>query len=487
MTTGVLMILVLAVFLVLGIGAGLAMWIRARVRSRIVLIESSLHTESRRVETSLRTEVTSLRTDVERAETSLRKAIARNYVEDRLPLRPKHSRRSVLFLHQSYYHFLHLAAALRRRGWDAALVSIDPPDNPDQRFFHGEDVNLFSHDSEEFRARLHALHGVIQDRFRMVHFAGAGHMSLFPEHHVLTDSDCEAAWDFVEMKDRGVKVGYTISGCNDGIRQSVYKKHKNVCATCVWEFRPEVCSDARNAAWGNKLASVCDLVAVEAEYGHEWRNLPFVHREPLTMVLDPDRWKPDLEVPEEWRLPRADDELIVLHGFANVETRRGGGRDIKGSHAVVAAIDRLRAQGFRVRLEHPTNVHSRDMRFLQVQADIVVDQLNLGRYGAQARESMMLGKPTVCHIDRREPAGVPELTCWDECPLVDATEETIYPVLKRLVSSPEERERIGHASRSYAMKWHGADNAAERFERIYDRMMAKLPLNVSGAELKGVQ
>ena len=167
-------------------------------------------------------------------------------------------------------------------------------------------------------------------------------------------------------------------------------------------------------------------------------SLPFVHREPLTTALDPDRWNPDLEVPEAWRLERADGELIVVHGFGNAETRRTADRDIKGSHAVLAAIERLQSDGFKVRLEHPTNIPSRDMRFLQVQADVIVDQLNLGRYGAQAREGHDAGRaPTVCHINRREPAGVPELACWDECPLVDATEETIYSVLERLLSSPE--------------------------------------------------
>ena len=299
------------------------------------------------------------------------------------------------------------------------MISNFSPNNSDQQFFHGEDTNLFSEDPEEFRTRLNALHKLVPDRFHMVHFAGMHIMSLFPDNFHWTG----VPWDFLEWKRKGMKIGYTISGCNDGIRQSAYKKHKDACAKCVWKLRPDVCSDIRNKGWGDRLVAVCDLVAVEAEYGHEWRNRPFVHREPLTMVLDSDLWKPDLEVPEAWRLPRDDGELIVLHGYGNAAIRRAAGRDIKGTHAVLAAIDRLRSEGFKVRLEYPTNVPSRDMRFLQIQADIIVDQLNIGRYGAQAREGMMLGKPVVCHIDRREPAGVPELTCWDECPLVDATEE----------------------------------------------------------------
>ena len=48
---------------------------------------------------------------------------------------------------------------------------------------------------------------------------------------------------------------------------------------------------------------------------------------------------------------------------------------------------------------------NKDVRFIQVQADIVVDQLNYGRYGAQAREGMMLGRPTVCYINKSEPPG----------------------------------------------------------------------------------
>ena len=41
------------------------------------------------------------------------------------------ARRSVVFLHHAYYNFLYLAAALRKRGWDAICVNIDDPSSPD--------------------------------------------------------------------------------------------------------------------------------------------------------------------------------------------------------------------------------------------------------------------------------------------------------------------------------------------------------------------
>ena len=53
-------------------------------------------------------------------------------------------RRSVVFLHNSYYHFYYLARALRKRGWDAVTVSLEDPTGPNALYYHGEDLNLFS-------------------------------------------------------------------------------------------------------------------------------------------------------------------------------------------------------------------------------------------------------------------------------------------------------------------------------------------------------
>jgi glycosyltransferase involved in cell wall biosynthesis len=111
------------------------------------------------------------------------------------------------------------------------------------------------------------------------------------------------------------------------------------------------------------------------------------------------------------------------------------------------------------------------VRFLQVQADVIIDQLNYGRYGATAREGMMLGRPTICYLNPNEftPAGV--LSSIREVPLVSATEGTIYQVLKDLLLDPGKRRKIGETSRQYALKWHSADACAERYERIYDSVM----------------
>jgi glycosyltransferase involved in cell wall biosynthesis len=381
--------------------------------------------------------------------------------------------RSVVFLHNAYYNFLYLAKGLRARGWDAVSVSLEPPDGPNAQYYHGNDINLFDADGAQFAANVAAFFATVPQRFRMVHFYGRGHMSFFPTRYDRTNAYEVMPSDFIELRQKGVKIGYTISGCLDGVAQSsVARWSGGLCDKCVWQHDAAICSDRGNLAWGHKIAMFCDLIATEIFPALDYQAGPLCFREPLTSVLDQDFWHPDLAVPPQYRLERAPGEMIVYHAVGNFETRAVGGRNIKGSGAVIAAIERLRNEGMNVRLKFVSNVPNKDVRFLQVQADVIVDQLNHGRYGATAREGMMLGKPTICYINKGEPGPGDDLDSIRECPLVSANEETIYDVLKALLQDRGRRQEISRASRAYALKWHSIDACAARFERVYDALMA---------------
>lgn len=386
-------------------------------------------------------------------------------------------KRSVAFINNSYYNFFYLSGALRRRGWDALSVNLHSPSHPDSKYFHGHDLDLFDPVPEIFEKNLSEFHEETIQRFRLLHFYGRGAMSISP---ALYDRDMvfdSIPSDFLRLRQVGVKIGYSVSGCLDGVAQSsVHKWSGGACDRCVWQKNPRMCNDLGNLAWGHKVQMFADLVATEGFPALDWQGAgDKLVREPLTTALDPDFWRPDIEVPEKYRLRRAPGELIVYHGVGNYDTRGRNGRNIKGTGAVLAAIDKLRGEGMPVRLEFVTDVPSKDVRFIQVQADVIVDQLNHGRYGAQAREGLMLGRPTVCHINKSEPAGADRLQSIDTCPLVSANEDTIYAVLRDLLLDPSRRQAIGQASRAFAMKWHAADACAERFEVVYDRIMAGLP------------
>lgn len=395
-------------------------------------------------------------------------------------LRPKRDpavprRRSVLFVNPSYYNFHFLAGSLRKRGWDAVSMSIVDPTSEYAQHFHGHDWNLFEADANKQQQVLREHFQEAAERFDMFHFAGVGTLSFFPYNYDPTPNHDCVPWDVLDLKRRGAKIAYSITGCHDLITQSGFEAWSpGMCPKCAWRDRPEICSDHRMSAWGWKVVQLADLICIETDPPLDFRETAAVFREPLSFAVDPEFWRPELgqmvPVPDLWREPKADGEILIYHSVGNYEMRTRQGVNVKGTGAVVAAIDRLKAEGHPVRLLFRKDVPSVDNRWMLAQADIIVDQLNYGRYGATAREGMMLGRPVVGRVNKVEARGLPAVRAIAECPIVDASEETIYEVLRRLVMDSGERSRIGAVSRAHAMRWWSKDVLAERYERVYDHL-----------------
>ena len=283
-------------------------------------------------------------------------------------------------------------------------------------------------------------------------------------------------WDFLELRRHRVLIGFMPSGCLDGgLQSSIRDLSDNVCGRCVWELRPDVCNDSKNGVWNRYLSPLCDWVGLEGDYATPERVGRNTVCGPVASALDPIRWSPDLAVPAGRRIERQPGEVLVYHGVANYGLRRAEGRDIKGSGAVFAAVERLQNEGLPVRLIFASDIPSTEVRYVQVQADIVLDQLNYGRYGATAREAMMLGKPTICRLTPRQADGVEPLRALIDAPIVTATEGTVHDVLRGLVIDPQARAELGRRSRDFAIAWHGRDACAARYEAVIDRLHRGLP------------
>lgn len=389
-------------------------------------------------------------------------------------------RRNVIFLHNSYYHFYYLSRALRKRGWNAVTISYEDPEKGAHKiFYHGEDINIFHPNPVVLKAKARILHQWAVKNFKLLHFAGDGLMSFYPYNWFSDEPE-----DIVDWKRSGKKLAYTISGCKSCVSQTSFAKWsrleavRSACDSCRWQSEAEVCCDGNNLRWGQKVSNFCDLICAETSPALDYLAAKQTVFNPLTMCLDPEFWKPGLLIPDEFLIHRTGSELLIYHGVGNYEARlRGDGRNIKGTGAILAAIERIKSEGISVRLIFATDMKNQEVRYLQAQADVIVDQLILGEYGATAREGMMLGKPVICYLNKKgNEDGRYDMSWKDEVPLVTATEVTIYSVLKDLLLSPDKRERIGSASRKYAMKWHSADACAERYERVYDRLMQEKTL-----------
>jgi hypothetical protein len=181
--------------------------------------------------------------------------------------------------------------------------------------------------------------------------------------------------------------------------------------------------------------------------------------------LDLDVFNPNMAVPEMFRWPNSD-KVRILHSHS-LENRNLNDKNIKGTPFIIKSVENLKAQGYEVELVNISGVESKLMRFHQVQADIVVDQLIYGGYGSTAVECLALGKPVVCYVrDSWKDFLIRQFPEWKDCPIVSATPESIEMELKKLVENQLLREHIGRESRRFAEGFLDARKNVIEFEQV---------------------
>jgi glycosyltransferase involved in cell wall biosynthesis len=126
---------------------------------------------------------------------------------------------------------------------------------------------------------------------------------------------------------------------------------------------------------------------------------------------------------------------------------------VKGTAHVIAAVERLRAEGVALRFELVEGLPVAAAESVYRRAAIVVDQMLAGWYGGLAVEAMALGKPVVCAVREDALSYVPaDLAA--SLPVVRATPATLADVLRRLLHSPEQRLAAALAGRAFVERWH---------------------------------
>ncbi|WBY00713.1 glycosyltransferase [Ramlibacter tataouinensis] len=387
--------------------------------------------------------------------------------------------RRVLYSGQCYYNHWYLSRELRKLGWRADVLNWDP--NPaSQIYYHGEDfryVGVPEEDLQMLRFFVQALYG-----YDVFHFSNAHGISFGSALASIVTPLFGERGEIYLLKELGKKVAYTNNGCLDGVSQTAFSRWgpDSVCAICRWRNEPAVCSDELNLRWGRFRNSVSDYQCLLGGNRVDFNDDPRVHESPWVYCLDPDMWKPGLDIPEPFRIERRSEKTLLLyHAIGNKQDRTTDeGVNIKSSHVYLPLLQKLRDEGWDLELLEPTGVPNKDVRFIQAQADIFLEMLTFGWFGANAREAMMLGKPVVCFIrpewldSLREE--LPDYA--DELPIVSATPETVESVLVDLMGDEGKRREIGRRSREFMLRWHSAPVAAAKFEEIYGRLIAGEPL-----------
>jgi glycosyltransferase involved in cell wall biosynthesis len=176
---------------------------------------------------------------------------------------------------------------------------------------------------------------------------------------------------------------------------------------------------------------------------------------------DAIRWVPDAQViPPGIDLstiepvpPTGRDRPLVMHAPSS--------RTRKGTEHIVAACAEL-----NVDLEIVEGLDHREAFERYRRADVIVDQLNAGWYGVFAIEAMALGKPVVTFL-HDEAVQRTEEAFGVKVPIVNATKQTLAAALRPVAESPEERRRVGAASRAYVEQVHDLERVTDRLLALY--------------------
>jgi glycosyltransferase involved in cell wall biosynthesis len=85
---------------------------------------------------------------------------------------------------------------------------------------------------------------------------------------------------------------------------------------------------------------------------------------------------------------------------------------------------------------------------------------------------MALGKPVICYLRESDLKFIPE-EMKREIPIIEATPETVYQVLKTyLTVRREELQQIGRNGRSYVENWHDPLRIAARLKKDYEEILS---------------
>jgi hypothetical protein len=148
-------------------------------------------------------------------------------------------------------------------------------------------------------------------------------------------------------------------------------------------------------------------------------------------------------------------------------------RAVKGSDLIVAAADRLRAEGERFELVLVENMSHADARRAYERADLAIDQLFAGWYGGFAVEMMALGRPVLSYVREADLRFLPQGMAAD-LPVIPVKPQEVYEKLKDWVRAPRERlQEIGRRGRAYVERWHDPLRVAAILKADYEAALAR--------------
>jgi hypothetical protein len=159
---------------------------------------------------------------------------------------------------------------------------------------------------------------------------------------------------------------------------------------------------------------------------------------------------------------REDAPLSIVHAPTN--------RASKGTSIIVKVLDRI-AEKYKDSVEITLIENCPYLKALEMysRADIIIDQILIGWYGAVAVEAMKMGKPVISFICEEDLHFIPPQMARDcKDAIINANPETLSDRLTELIENPGLLEHYRSNGLSYVNRWHDPRYVAGITKKAYE-------------------
>ncbi|MEO8512666.1 MAG: hypothetical protein ABI543_03840 [Ignavibacteria bacterium] len=241
----------------------------------------------------------------------------------------------------------------------------------------------------------------------------------------------------------GKKTMVIFTGCDIRLPEKVEQFQWNPCRECTDNYKNFVgCVLATKPEKVKIIEDKFDLIACAEETAGALSRKYY----PTLFPIDVEKFKYAGTNPGK--------RLKILHAPSNPE--------YKGTRYIITAIEKLQSE-FDFEFNIVKDVKAEDLYREIERSDLIIDQMLVGFYGLFSIEAMAMGKPVVCYIREDILKNSP-----DDMPVINADPDTLYDVLKEILSSPNKLIQVGNNSRSYVERYHDAKIISEQYYKLLE-------------------
>lgn len=157
--------------------------------------------------------------------------------------------------------------------------------------------------------------------------------------------------------------------------------------------------------------------------------------------------------------PPNNNTLVIMHAPSH--------RGSKGTEYIIAAIQRLASEGYKLELNLVENTTHSKLKEEYTKCDFFIDQIMSGWYGTATLEAMASGRPVICSVRR---SYFEHIDYGHIIPIIHADPDCIYDSIRYMMDNREKLPEIGQSCRKFVEEVHDIGKVSGILIDYYKKM-----------------